>query len=534
MAGCPTDQVIEALGLTMAALFEESEPGQKSRIVAEYDYRDEKGVRLYQAVRFEPKDFRQRRPLGAGWIWSLKDVRRVLYRLPELLASTGPVFIAEGEKDCDALAKLGLNATTNVGGAGKWKPEYSAFLKGRDVVILPDNDAPGREHALQVSEALAGVARSVLTVALQGIPEKGDVSDWLAAGGTKDKLLVLADSGAPKTRFIASPDRMVGELDERLAMATGELTFGVKFLDDALGGILKRDLILVGAKTGVGKTSLATIAALANCRAGKRVHYFALEAEEREIERRMKFQIIAARYYAGGYQRPHIRYLDWYRGKLQSELGQYEREADVELRQLVGNLLTFYRIESFTSDDFAQQMEAIKDETDLAILDHLHYVDADDKDENRAMKRTVKQIRDSALRSGKPVLVVAHVRKGDRRNEQLVPGIEDFHGSSDISKIATKAIMLAPAYEVDTGSPFLWSTYMQISKCRQESALTRYVAQLTFDTRKDSYMPEYVLGKLTSGGTAFSDIAMNDWPRWYSQRPLEPTYYEREPGGDDQ
>jgi putative DNA primase/helicase len=150
---------------------------------------------LFQVVRFDPKDFRQRRPHGDAWTWNLGDVRRVLYRLPELLAAKHdtPVFVAEGEKDVDALTRLGLCATTNAGGAGKWRPEYSDALKGRQVVILPDNDDPGRRHAADVARALHGVAAGVKVIELPGLPDKGDVSDWLARGGTTAALLSMVE-----------------------------------------------------------------------------------------------------------------------------------------------------------------------------------------------------------------------------------------------------------------------------------------------------------------------------------------------------
>ncbi len=170
-----------------------------SRIVATYDYCDEAGALLYQVVRFDPKDFKQRQPAGSGkWKWGLEGVRRrVLYRLPELLRSPKerPVFIAEGEKDADRLRSLGLLATTNAGGAGKWRPEYNEPLRDRPVYILPDNDDAGRKHALAVAGALAGVVASCKIVTLPSLPAKGDVSDWLAAGGDKEKLLDIAQRG---------------------------------------------------------------------------------------------------------------------------------------------------------------------------------------------------------------------------------------------------------------------------------------------------------------------------------------------------
>jgi hypothetical protein len=167
------------------------------RVVAAYDYRDEHGALLYQSVRFEPKGFNQRRPDGAGgWVYKLNGIRRVLYRLPELLTAdpSQTVFIVEGEKDADRLADLGLVATTNAGGAGKWRDEFSEFLRGRHIVIIPDKDTPGREHAKKVARSLQGVAASVRVLELPNLPPKGDVSDWLDAGGVVDELLVLAEA----------------------------------------------------------------------------------------------------------------------------------------------------------------------------------------------------------------------------------------------------------------------------------------------------------------------------------------------------
>lgn len=186
-AGCTPENV-------WAALHVESN-GNGKREIAAYDYRSGEDNLLYQSVRYEPKDFRQRRPNGmGGWDWKLNGTPRVLYRLPELLAadSSQTVLIVEGEKDCDRLAGLGQVATTNAGGAGKWCSEYNRHLAGRRIVILPDNDEPGRKHAQYIAESLStsnfGIAASVKIVELPGLAEKADVSDWLDAGGTVSDL----------------------------------------------------------------------------------------------------------------------------------------------------------------------------------------------------------------------------------------------------------------------------------------------------------------------------------------------------------
>jgi uncharacterized protein (DUF927 family) len=158
-----------------------------TRTAVAYDYTDERGCLLYQSVRLDPKGFRQRRPDGkGGWTWNIKSIRLVLYRLPELLKREAEtIFICEGEKDVDSVERLGLLATCNPMGAGKWRPEYSDALRGRSVAILPDNDSPGRKHAAAVSADLLRVGCEVRIVE---IPTCKDVSDWLGAGGTLEEL----------------------------------------------------------------------------------------------------------------------------------------------------------------------------------------------------------------------------------------------------------------------------------------------------------------------------------------------------------
>lgn len=163
-------------------------------IVATYDYTDEEGELLFQTVRWEPKDFSQRQPDGDGWKWDLQGVRRVLYRLPELMAAdpAKPVFIVEGEKDADRLWDEGLVSTTNPMGAKKWLPEYSGFLNDRHAVTIQDNDPDGAAHVEKVVNSLYGLSESIRVVNLPGLPKGGDVSDWLNDGYTADQLMELA------------------------------------------------------------------------------------------------------------------------------------------------------------------------------------------------------------------------------------------------------------------------------------------------------------------------------------------------------
>jgi hypothetical protein len=188
-AGCQYDSIVRALSDTVAV--------PNSRKDSEvYPYCDDKDRVLYEVVRYFPKDFAVRRPDGkGGYIYNNKGVGRILYRLPQLLSADRqkPVFVVEGEKDADRLALIGLIATTNIGGAGKWHKEYSESLRSRHVVIVPDNDEPGKKHAEQVALSAYPIAASVKILSLPNLPPKGDTSDYLDAGGTSEALLNLAE-----------------------------------------------------------------------------------------------------------------------------------------------------------------------------------------------------------------------------------------------------------------------------------------------------------------------------------------------------
>jgi hypothetical protein len=169
-------------------------------VVATYQYVGPGGEFLFEKQRHEPKMFTQRTKKDGRWVYSLQGVRKVIYRLPEVMTSQ-VVFIVEGEKDADALStalggivqvKEGVTATAavtcNFDGAGKWKDEYSPFFVGRRVVILADNDDAGRRHALEVAKSCVKFAETVKVVKLGGLPEKGDVYDYLQGHGVADLL----------------------------------------------------------------------------------------------------------------------------------------------------------------------------------------------------------------------------------------------------------------------------------------------------------------------------------------------------------
>jgi 5S rRNA maturation endonuclease (ribonuclease M5) len=190
----------------------------RSSIVTAYSYKDEKGILRYQQVRFEPKDFRFRRPDGnGGWIWNLHGVSKILYHLRELIDAE-EVFIAEGERDVETLRRLGFVATTNPGGAGvgKWLEEYSRVLTKKVVVVLQDNDEPGSKHASAVAESVSKYASEVKLLA--PFRNAKDVTEWVEKGGTEKGLRELVE----KTQRFESAYVERNDSSEQKIVGTGD------------------------------------------------------------------------------------------------------------------------------------------------------------------------------------------------------------------------------------------------------------------------------------------------------------------------
>jgi hypothetical protein len=193
----------------MAAMAAQADEPPKGRIVNLYDYTDEAGVLLYQVARLEPKDFRHRRPDGkGGWIWKLGDVRRVVYRLPELLQHPhATVSICEGEKDSDRLASLGHCATTVA--SGTWSGVDVSVLAGRDVFVLADADETGTKKALAAAKAVHGVAATIRIIRMPDGAK--DVSAWLDADASRAARLVEHCVDTPLWEPEAAPAEAAAE-----------------------------------------------------------------------------------------------------------------------------------------------------------------------------------------------------------------------------------------------------------------------------------------------------------------------------------
>jgi replicative DNA helicase len=318
--------------------------------------------------------------------------------------------------------------------------------------------------------------------------------------GAVELQRIDTSSGAMPDHMEASSIRVLDEEAQRIADGAKMLQYGVPFLDSVLCGILSNDLIMVGARTGAGKTELAKIVAMNNAKAGKRVSFFALEGEDKEIERRIKFPYLVD-YYSSDNSIPNagFGYAEWRLGRYKDSLDtpEYKARADAEFLRNYSTLKTYYRVRGdFGINDLDREVMKVHKDSDLIILDHLHFVDLDGKDENREQKKLVTRLRQLALELGVPILCIAHLKKGASKN--LVPELDDFMGSSDISKIATTCITLAPCHEFNTSDPRVRgsATFMRIAKFRLDGTRTPFVGIGFYDKSIGAYRQEYCIGKL--------------------------------------
>jgi hypothetical protein len=185
-AGCTVDAVCQAIGLQARDLYNPKDKEAAPVLTHTYTYRNTDGVPVYEKLRYQPKTFKQRAIINGTHRWGLQGVERVLYNLDKFAqwATTNkPLFVVEGERDADTLTKHGYQATTLTDGAGKWRSEYTQQITqaGFDwVVIIADNDPPGRQHAAHVAKQLEAVGIAV-TVTL---PTHGkDITDQISELG---------------------------------------------------------------------------------------------------------------------------------------------------------------------------------------------------------------------------------------------------------------------------------------------------------------------------------------------------------------
>lgn len=380
-----------------------------------YDYVDEHGELLFQVVRQPGHKFVQRKPAGSGWEYRVRGVRLVPYRLPELLMRPDEtVYIAEGEKDVDNLRASGLLATCNSGGAGKWRREHSQHLAGRHVVILPDNDEPGRDHAKRVAESLQGVAASVCVVELPNLPPKGDASDWLAAGGTPEHLADLCRN----VTVTARPTLQTVDLSDLMDTDPQPPAFVMAPI------VPRRVATLLGGHGGAGKTMLA-LSWGAHVAAGKawgpyqvdrgRVLFVSLEDDGQVCRYRLR-RIIETHHLQASDVIANLHVLDG---------------SDVEAALMVevndGGTV------KLTETPMMEAIEAAAKGADLIIIDNASDAFAGNENVRMQVRGFIRRLAQLGRGNNAGVIILAHIDKQAARNggkDNTYSGSTAWHNSA--------------------------------------------------------------------------------------------------------
>jgi len=263
--------------------------GPLKKIEATYDYEYEDGSHAYQVVRFSPKSFAQRVKVDGRWSWKVGDRRRVPYRLPKILKTKELIILVEGEKDVEKLESLGLVGTTTPMGANNWKQDYAAYFRGKYVAIVPDSDPQGMAYAKRAAGDITQNGGHAKLVTLPGIPEKGDVSDFLGnLGMGREDLLVYIRQAKPWSLFrpdALKPFEYFAERNMQIAkgdsLLTGEIeayareTIGIVFGEccsctEAVKIIIDQELDPAIARTKTSRTFDQMVGVL------KKVHQMSL------------------------------------------------------------------------------------------------------------------------------------------------------------------------------------------------------------------------------------------------------------------
>lgn len=247
-------------------------------------------------------------------------------------------------------------------------------------------------------------------------------------------------------------------LKSQKAAKAGTVKTGISFIDESIRGIAPGDLVVIGGRTGFGKTEVCTKIALNATAAGKQVAFFALESAPLEIEQRLLFSAIRDVYYsAAPHTRPHcpnMNFSDFYRGNIdfaRKDMREIFRMG-LEIVKSKTDGLKIFTPQNISARDLAFQLESADvSGSDLILVDHLHYLEHLDfdlsgkeirKNEYEGVIDSVKLIRNLVTKLGKPLVLVSHVRKADLFSKTKFPTIDDLHGSSEISKRASAVVLI--------------------------------------------------------------------------------------------
>jgi hypothetical protein len=474
-AECSEEAILGALGLENKDLHTLGKDYAQPSSV--YRYEDEWHNELFEVLRYPPRQdgtkvIKQRHLEDGEWVWNMEDVRRVPYRLPELLdgiKAGSLVLIVEGEKDVEAWREHGQVATCNPMGAGKWREDYNAYFQGAKVLIIADRDEPGRLHAAKVRDNLTGIAASIwIAQAKTG----NDSYDHLEAGFTINDLEPYREKfrrGRVTSREMA--ELAVEDLSLRPADVPGYQLWPMIPLTFRQGRTYA-----VGAYTGDGKTSAGLQAYRNLSTAGRRVGYFSLEMPERDL--RNKLIAHQGEIPLGVLEEPWQipGNPQWQEAYMRSvgEIGAWD--SDVVFRSSI----TSEEITDMTTDH----------DYEVVIVDHIHR-SAWGRD-RRDLEEQINKLTNLSLEQNIMVLLLCQLRKYSRGPQAEAfprPTIQDFRETSMIGDDCSMALGIWRQRD-DAGMSYTGYTDVMLFKNRHTTGRLDAAGQLwqvDFDVRKGMF-----------------------------------------------
>ena len=292
---------------------------------------------------------------------------------------------------------------------------------------------------------------------------------------------------------------------------------GMNVIDDPFGGIMPNEIFLIGGDTGVGKTQLALNIAISSAKLKNRTFYFALEAQENELEDKMLFALVAKRYKKVYNKTLCIKkyicghYMNNY------DVMAIEKEIKDGLEDFVCYLHTRYPQKSnYTIQQFIKEIDSITklQEPSLIIIDHLHYFDFDPKlSQAITFKDIMTALRDVTFKHNIPIILVSQLRrKSSSESKCVAPSLHDFYGSSEIEKICTMEVTIALAD--NSTSQEKSPTLFRPVKSRFRGDIAQYVLNCDYDILAGTYADNYKICKLTKAGTDLETVCLTNMPHW--------------------
>lgn len=445
-AGCQTERVIEALGLQWRDLFFKSVDYAAPEAV--YEYVDEQGSLLFEAVRFPGKKFRQRHwdAESEEWVWNLDGVRRVPYRLPDLIAGVvagRTIYVCEGEKDVEALRAAGFVATCNPMGAGKWREEYSHFFSGANVIIVADRDEPGRAHAEVVKAALQGLAKGIWVV--QAKTGK-DAADHLGAGHRVEDFAPLKQR---VRRGIITARELAEQGREDLELTESDIP-GFQLVEAVPLVFRQGRMYAIGAYQGDGKSRFGLQGARKLASEDKRGSYWSLEMPERDLKNALLT-----------HKGIPLSLLEepW---RLRMDAAMYQLYID-GLDEIGSWNVDFICKSEVTAEEIAQT--ALDREHEFVVVDHVHLLPIRDRQQFSNQVRTLTSM---ALDQNLMLLALCQLRKHSRGKDietYPIPTLQDFRETSQIADDASMALAIWRQRD-DSGLRYTGSTQVIVLKNR--------------------------------------------------------------------